>query len=167
MNRSWFILCAPFIFFSIYLWITDQDENDGHGIAEISEKLESRRREQGCDEDRSLNLYPHALQYLVGKSSWTTIRGPILSWNFIQLPPEMWREVISFLANDGPSLAESFFVADLRSGFLFPDPHFSFGLCNFPLLSMIPLIEGHLRCDTWTMGRIDHVGANLSDIFAQ
>lgn len=90
--------------------------------------------------------------------SWSSLRRDDFPYPIHdQLPPEMWGEMLSFLSNDISTLQESILVPDLRSGFLSP---FQISFLSFretPLLSMIPLIEGLFRVDSWTVERLYHL----------
>lgn len=107
---------------------------------------------------QSYNEFRSYLHSTFDFASWTSIRGERLSVSHDQLPSEMWGEILSFLSNDILALEECFLVLDVRTGFFYPIPITSFSPKESPLLSMIPLIEGHLHSDKWTIERLYHLG---------
>lgn len=138
---------------------------------EIENDIESPQQESSHSQHLSFNECSSYLISLFGISSWTCVRGESVSREHNQLPFEMWTEILSFLSDDELSLEECFLVPDLRSGFLNPFPpscccdQFSFSTRSVPLLSMIPVIEGHFRYDVWTIVRLLYLG--LSDDYSE
>lgn len=112
---------------------------------------------QQSDTNLSFNECQHYLRALYQVPSWVSFRNEPLSSVHNDLPPEMWGEIVSFLSNDFSSLLESFLVYDLRSGYIAPFAHTFCSARNAWLLSLLPYIEGHFRCDTWTMGRLLYI----------
>lgn len=113
----------------------------------------------------SLEDFRDYLLCLFGVSSWSTLRCECLLWQNDQLPPDMWIEIISFLSNDRFSLEECFLVFDLRCGFLFPSPNLPLSTSVFPLVSMIPVIEGHFRYDEWTRHRLSRNSWSIDEFY--